>query len=208
MTKLEIITKAQLYLDDTSELSTAEFSDLFDKMYRKINRRLPWEGTKSEDTSETTSTSLPYVALPADFLYMTANANYTDSSWEAGRPVVYVGSNSVPYKVISWSDRRSYRDTKGYCYVDFANSRLYFTKQPAAAESVEFDYHAQQSALTDGLSPWFPAEYHDAIYHYMVADDFVIQHSDKAMSYQKENMQMAESIMSDMEYWNSQLVQI
>lgn len=207
MTKAEIITKAQLYLDDTSELSDQEFSDLFDKMYRKINRMVPWEGTKSEGTG-TTSTSLPYISLPSDFLFLTANANHTDSSYEAGRPVVYRGSDYSEYPVVSWSDRRQYRNHDGYAYVDFANSRLYFTKQPTVAEAVEFDYHAQQTALTDNDSPWFPAEYHDAIYHYMVSDDFMIQQSDKAKSYGPENWRAAEDIMDEMKYWNAQLVQM
>lgn len=207
MTKLEIITKAKLYLDDTSELSTQEFSDLFDKMYAKVTRMMPWEGTKKEGTG-TTSTSVPYIALASDFLYLTANNNYTSASEEAGLPVVYVGTTYTPHKVVSWSDRRKYRNQSGYCYVDFANLRLYFTKQPTAAEAVEYDYHAQQTALTDGDSPWFPSEFHDALYHYMVADDFVIQQSDKAKSYSKENWSNAEDIMSDMQYYNSQLVQI
>jgi len=206
MTKLEIITKAQLYLDDTSELSTQEFSDLFDKMYRKITRMMPWEGTKTEGTG-TTSTSVAYISLPSDFLYLTTNANHTTSDFEAEGPVVFRGTNYDEYGVVSWSDRRQYRNSNK-AYIDFTNSRLVFTVQPTVAESVEFDYHAQATALTDGDSPWFPAEFHDAIYHYMVADDFAIQQSDKAKSYAKENWRDAEDIMADMKYWNSQLVQI
>lgn len=206
MTKSELIVKAQLYLDDTSDLSSAEFSDLFDKMYRKVNSYLPWEGTKSEGTG-TTSTTVPYVALPSDFLYLTANANYTDSSEYASRPVVFRGTGYTPYEVVSWSDRRQYRqDSKAY--IDFANSRLYFTKQPTVAESVEFDYHAQQTALTDNDSPWFPEEYHDVLYHMMVSDDFIIQQSDKAKSYKSENDKIAKDYLEQMAWWNSQLVMI
>lgn len=207
MTKSEIIIKAQLYLDDTSELSTQEFSDLFDKIYRRINSDRPWEGTKKE-ASTTTSTTVSYVSLESDFLYLTANNNYTDSSYEADRPVVYRGTDYSPYQVVSWSDRRRYRNAEGYAYVDFANSRLYFTKQPTVAEAVEYDYHAQQAALATGEEPWFPAEYHDMIYHFMVADDFMIQQSDKAKSYARENLQMAQDYLDRMVYWNAQLVQI
>lgn len=207
MTKSEIITKAQLYLDDTSELSTQEFSDLFDKMYRKVNADRPWEGTKKE-ASTTTSASVPYVALESDFLYLTANHNFTDSSYEANRPVVFRGANYSPYKVVSWSDRRQYRDVENYAYVDFANSRLYFTKQPTVVEAVEYDYHAQQAALSNSESPWFPAEFHDMLYHFMVSDDFMIQHSDKAKSYASENWAAGNAILERMYYWNAQLVQM
>ena len=206
MTKSAIITKAQLYLDDTSELSTQEFSDLFDKMYRKVNSDRPWEGTKKEGTG-TTSTSVPYISLPADFLFLTQNYNYTDSSEYASRPVVFRGTTYTPYEVVSWSDRRQYREDNK-AYIDFANSRLYFTKQPTVAESVEFDYHAQKTALTNNDEPWFPDEYHDVLYHMMVADDFIIQQSDKAKSYRTENEKIAKDYLEQMAYWNSQLVQI
>ena len=207
MTKSEIIVKAQLYLDDMSELSTAEFSDLFDKMYRKVNSNRPWEGTKAEGTA-TTSTSLAYVALPSDFLFLTQNANYTDSSEAASRPVVFRGSSYRKYEVVSWDDRRQYRNSDAHAWIDFPNLRLYFSKTPNTAEAVEFDYHKQMPALIVSESPWFPAEYHDVIYHLMVADDFMIQHSDKAKSYRNDNLKAAQEYMEDMAYWNSQLVQL
>lgn len=207
MTKTEIITKAQLYLDDTSELSDAEFSDLFDKFYRLFNSSHTWEGTKKEGTA-TTSTSDPSVTLASDFLYLTANYNHTDSSYEANRPVVFRGSNYSPYEVVSWSDRRRYRNTEGFAYIDFPNSRLVFTKQPTKAEAVEYDYHAQQTALADDESPWFPEEYQDWLYHRMVSDDYMIQQSPKAKSYAAENRAAAEEIMNNAKYWNAQLVQI
>lgn len=207
MTKDEIITKAKLYLDDTSELSDDEFSDLFDKFYRIFNSSHTWEGTKAEGTG-TTSTTVPYISLASTFLYLTANNNHTDASYEAGRPVVFRGTTYKPYQVVSWSDRRAYRDQEGYAYIDFGNLRLYFTKQPTVAEAVEYDYHTQKAALTGSDSPWFPEEYHDWLYHRMVSDDFMIQQSDKAKSYAKENRAAAEEIMNNAKWQNSQLVQI
>lgn len=207
MTKSEIINKAQLYLDDTSELSTEEFSDLFDMKYRDINSRKPWEGTKKEG-SDTTSITVPYVALETDFLYLTANANYTTSNAEASRPVIFVGTDYRPYHVVSWSDRRQYRDVEGYAYIDFPNMRLVFTKQPTEAKPVEYDYHGSMTALTDNDEPWFPEEFHPWLFHEMVVDDFIIQQSDKARSYAQENSSMAERYYKNMCYWNSNLVQL
>ena len=194
-------------MDDSTELSSSEQSDLFDKMYRRVNADRPWEGTKREGTG-TTSTSVAYISLPSDFLFLTQNYNQTDSSYLAERPVVFRGTRYAPYHVVSWSDRRQYRDQDGYAYIDFPNSRLVFTKQPVIAEAVEFDYHAQQTALTDNDSPWWPEEYHDVLYHMMVVDDFIIQQSDKAKSYRTENEKIAKDYMEQMAYWNSQLVQI
>ena len=207
MTAAQLITKFELYLDDTTELSTQEELDLLNKVYRFWNSSHTWEGTKAE-FSDTTSTSVPYVALPTDFLYLTANHNYTDSSEEAGRPVVFRGTNYEPVKVVSWSDRRQYRDNSSYAYIDLPNSRLVFAKQPERAEAIEFDYHAQKAdlALTD--TPWFPSSYHDALFHFMAADDFIIQQSPKAKSYAQENTNAALNILNNAKYWNSQLIQI
>lgn len=206
MTKTQIITKAQLYLDDMSELSTAEFGDLFDKMYRKINTDRPWEGTKTEFSGITNGSD--YISLPADFLNLTANNNHTDSSYEAGRPVVFLGDTYNPLHVVSWSDRRQYRNSGRHAYVDIGASRLYFTTPAGAGQSVEFDYFRQMPVLGLSDSPWFPAEFHDALYHYMVSDDYMIQQSDKAKSYAGENRASGDQIMERMVMWNSRLVQI
>jgi len=207
MTAAQLITKFELYLDDTTELSTQEELDLLNKVYRFWNSAHTWEGTKAEFTG-TTSTSTPSVSLPSDFLYLTANNNGTDSSVEAGRPVIFRGANYSTYPVVSWSDRRQYRNNDGYAFIDFPNSKLTFTATPTKVEAVEFDYHAQKAdlALTD--TPWFPAEYQDALFHFMAADDFIIQQSPKAKSYKEENTNAALDILNNAKYWNSQLVQI
>lgn len=207
MTKQEIITKAQLYLDDTTDLSDAELSDLFDMKYRDLNSRKPWEGTKKVGTG-TTSTSVPYIALALDFLYLTQNANHTGSEYEAQRPVVYVGTTYEPYQVVSWSDRRSYRDQDGYAFIDWPNLRLQFTAQPTSAKAVEYDYHGTMTELGDAGVPWFPEEFHPWLFHEMVVDDFIIQQSDKAKSYAIENQQKADRYYNNMCYWNSNLVQM
>lgn len=206
MTKSEITDKAILYLDDSSELSTQEFSDLFDKCYRIVNSDRPWEGTKTAFTGTTTA-NVAFVTLPTNFLYLTANQNSEDQSDYASGPVVFRGTSFTPYPVVSWSDRRQYTN-QNRAYVDFANSKLFFTVTPTVAEAVEYDYHSQKTALTSTQTPWFPAEYHDAIYHLMVADDFIIQQSDKAKSYRQENLKAAKDIMESMQYWNSQLCMI
>ncbi len=206
MTKEFLINQAETYLDDMSELSSVEFETLFDKMYRKISTMRPWEGTKTEFTG-TTSGSVPYVALPSDFLYLTANANHTDSSYQAERPVIFVGSTYRPVEVVSFSDRRQYRDNNNYAYIDSANQQLVFTKQPAV-ETIEFDYHRAMPDLLLTEPPWFPEAYQPAIYHLMVSDNYIIMQSDKAKSYQRENEQKANDFLEEMAWWNSQLIQM
>lgn len=206
MTKQEIITRAQLYLDDTSDLSSQEVSDLFDIKYAEYNSRKPWEGTKKNATG-TTSTTLPYVTLPTDFRYLVQNANYTSSNYASSRPVVFLGTDYRAYEVVSWSDRRQYLNRDGFAYIDIANSRLYFTAQPTVAESYEFDYHSAMPVLGLSDSPWFPYEFHPVLFHEMVVDDFIIQQSDKAKSYQIENQSLAKKYFNNHEYQNSHLIQ-
>lgn len=205
-TKLSLITRFDLYMDDTSDLSSTETGTLFDKIYNKVSAERPWEGTKKE-ASGTTSTSVPYVSLPSDFSYLVSNQNWTRSGEYGSGPAILVGPTYTPYKVVNWSDRRQYRDADGICYIDFANSRLYFAKQPASALAYEFDYHATPVALADGDSPWFPEQFHDVIYHGMCVDSFMIQQSDKAKSYAKEHQQQYQAYMDSMAFWNANLIQ-
>lgn len=206
MTGQEIITAFELQVSDLTELSSVEELALLNKVYKKVMRLKPWEITKKQ-ASGTLSTTVPYVALPADFAFLTQNNNYTESSEYAGRPVVFVGSDYTPYKVVSWSDRRQYRNSSNVCYVDIANLRLYFTVQPTVASSYEFDYHAVPADLATNTSPVFPTDFHPMLVHLMASEDFVLQLSDKAKSYAPENTTKAASYLADMNYWNAQLVQ-
>lgn len=209
MTKQQIITKFELFMDDTTDLSSQEESDLFDKIYAMVCNDRPWEFLKKA-ASGTLSTSLPYVTLPTDFGYLTSNSNYTQTSDEASNPVVFVskdgGITFAPYRLVSWSDRRQYRNQDGYCYVDVPNSRLVFTAQPTGAWSYEFDYKAYATALALGGTPLFPSDYHDIIYHGMCVDDNIIQQSDKAKSYLAENQAKFTGYLSSMQYWNANLI--
>jgi hypothetical protein len=207
MTKDAIIAKYRLFIDDTSDLSDQEESDLFDKVYQELMSDRPWEILKVSYAG-TQSTTVPYVALPSDFGYLTQNHNYTQDNQYSDRPVVFVGTNYDPYSVINFSDRRQYRNQSGYAYIDIVNSRLYFTKQPTTANAIEYDYCKVPAALTGSGSPVFPARFHDILYHLMVTDGFIIQQSEKAKSYAGENMERAEQIKQQMAFWNAQLVQI
>lgn len=206
-TAQETITDFELYIDDMTELSSTEELALYNRVYKKIASLKAWELFKKAATG-TTSTTVPYIALPSDFTYMAQNYNYTESaSNEASNPVVFVGSTYKPYKVVSWSDRRQYLNQDNVCYVDIVNSRLYFAKQPTAAESVEYDYIATPADLVLADTPILPTRFQPMIFHGMCIDDFIIQMSDKAKSYKKEHEEKFKSYYDDMCYWNSRLVQ-
>lgn len=207
MNTTEIFRQFELQVDDTTELSSDEELIILNRVYRRILGERAWEFLKKEFTG-TTSTTLPYVSLPSDFKALSYNANFTDSSEYSYRPVVFVGPEYSKYQVVSWSDRRQYRDQDGYCYVDIVNNRLYFTKQPTEEKSIEFDYVYNPATLVAGDTPIIPARYHDAFVYGMAIDDAIIQQSDKAKSYAPENASKYKAVIDDMALWNSQLVQI
>ena len=205
MTKAETITKFELYMDDTSELSSVEVGALYDKIVYIISDNRPWEVLKSPHSGTTDGTV--NVALPSDFAYLTQNDNYTDSSYAAERPVVYVGTNNKEYQVVSWSDRRNYRDQDNICWIDIANSNLVFAVAPSSGQAIEFDYITIPEVTADGASSWIPTRFDPVIYHGMCVDDFVIQQSEKAKSYAGENERMFKDYISSMALWNSNLIQ-
>lgn len=194
MTKAEIITKFELYMDDMSELSTTESEELFDKIYTRVNTDRPWEGTKQEYSGTGA------VTLPSDFLYMVQNYNYTDESYGGSNPVVFV--DDVAVKVVSWSDRNRY--TTGVAYVNIRDNTLDFTDS-VAGKTVVFDYISSMPTLLTTESPWFPSTFHDVIYHGMCADAFQIMQADKNKSYAAEHMKHYKDYIDNMALWNARL---
>lgn len=198
-TTADIIRLFELYAGDETELSSTEEIDLANKIYNQILEEFEWEFLKKTATG-TLSTSVPYVTAPADFRSFVKN-------YENNKKVIYVGTNYEPYEVIPFGDRRQYRNNKGYAYYDALNSRIYFTSQPTATDSYEFDYFHVPALLTvsPNSAPIFPVRYWDAIYHGMQIDNDIIQLSDKARREYAENKSRYEDILSKMSRWNATL---
>lgn len=194
----EIIAKFNLYVDDSSELSSTEELALLNKIYRKVLDEKDWEFLKKEYAG-TTSTSVPYIDLPSDFKSITVN--YNDDT-DGPEQVVFVGSNFQRKYLIPFAERRLHRDADGWVYIDARQSRLYFTKQPTSAEAVEYDYIYNPDNLTTGTSPVFPERFHDILVHGMVVDFYSIEQTEKDRSYYKENLVAYEDYLERMGRWN------
>ena len=199
MTAQQIIDFFHLLMDDTSDLSTAEELIVLNKIYKKICIK-PYEFLKVEEAG-TLSASDTYVALPADFLMIPDNIVDHDSPKK-----VYVGSDNRIYNVINFADRRSYKDTDGFCYIDFANQRLTFTLQPKA-EAYSYDYIYIPADLAIGDTPVIPV-CQEVLAYGLATDSYIIQQFPKAQSYANENMAKFNSLLNDIDYYNSNLVNI
>ena len=199
MTAQQIIDFFHLLMDDTSDLSTSEELIVLNKIHKKICIK-PYEFLKIEKAG-TLSASDTYVALPADFLMIPDNIVDHDSPKK-----VYVGSDSRLYEVINFSDRRDYVDTDGYCYIDFANQHLVFTKQPIA-EAYSYDYIYIPADLAVGDTPKIPV-CQEIIAYGMSVDSYILQQFPKMQSYQRENQAKFDSLLEEIDFYNSNLINI
>ena len=187
----DIIARYNLQVDDASELSSDEELSLAQEVYDEIANDRPWEWLKATYTG-TTSTSVPYIALPSDFKQISPNKD--------NNSVVFVGSDYSEYKVIPFSSRRDYRDMSGFCYIDVANSRLYFTLQPTSAMAVEYDYIKRPAALTLATAPLVTTDQFGKLIAYGMAAKFSnIEQSEKDSSYQRENSVQYARLLSDLQ---------
>ena len=210
----QLITKFNLQVDDASELSDTEALDLANDVYQEIQDDRPWEWLKVPFIGNT-SVSVPYIALPADFKEVAPNysglqnGSFNNLGVPAGYrapvytnatnfPVVFVGTNFTPYRIIPYSDRRNYRNTDGFCYIDIPNAQLVFTLQPTSVQAVEFDYIKVAAALATNTSPLFRTGYHKIIAFGMAVKFNPIEQTDKSTSYMQENQDKYHKLLSDM----------
>ena len=186
LTTADIISRYNLQVDDSSELSSDEELALANEVYNTICNDRPWEWLKKTYTG-VTSITVPYVALPADFKELSPNSDY--------KSVVFVGTDRSRYIVVPLSSRRDYYNTDGYCYIDIPNQRLYFMKQPTEVKDIEYDYVSYPAALTLGTSPLFNSSYHEMISYGMAAKFSNIDQEDKSKSYKTDNKKEYDDFM-------------
>lgn len=195
----------RLFMDDTSDLSSSEEISLMDKIYQLVSQEMDWEKLKKPYSGTTSGTTL---ALPTGFSGLSENADYSENGEYGNAPVIYVGDDYTPYKVVSFSDRRMYRDQGNIAYIDIANDNLVFATDPGV-KAVEYDYMEEPTALSDTDDTfWFPDKFAHILYHGMCADSFVIQQSEKARSYRDEHLSSYNMFLNNMKSWNFKLVQM
>lgn len=192
-----IIERFRLQVDDATELSSDEEVALANEVYNEICNDRPWEWLKGE-ASGTTSTSVPYIALPSDFKELAPN-KYLKS-------VVFVGSDYQEYTVVPFSARREHRDQDGFCYIDVPNQRLVFTKQPTEAKAVEFDYIKKPTDLTTSTEPVLTTAQFGNLIAYGMAKRFPsIEQAEKGTSYAGENAAEYKRILTDLQFEDSNI---
>lgn len=191
----EIISIFELYLDDTTELSSAEELSLANRIYKKICRARPWEFLKKEASGSIVN---GVITLPTDFAFLVDNGNL-----DTGYKVIYVGTNKDPYKIVNYSERNQHIGQSNVAYVDLGASQI-ITMLPVNS-TYTFDYIKIPADLTLATSPVFPIA-HEIIAWGMAVDGYIIQQFPKANSYLGENQAKYNSDLADLAYYNSQLI--
>lgn len=212
MTIDNIITQFEMQVSDTTELATTEEYIVANRVYNTIANDRPWEWLKIQASGAILQDNTGYyITVPSDFAYFIENNTTSENNRNINNnttpKVIFVGSNYTPYQIINFSDRRQYRNDNNYVYYDAVNNAIRFTGIPIAM-TYEFDYIKTPATLETGMSPFFPAQFHDLIVYGMAVDDQIIQLSPRATSYAPENQAKYQALLSAMKYRNAQLIQI
>jgi hypothetical protein len=192
-----IIERFNLQVDDATTLSSTEELALAQEVYNEVCADRPWEFLKKTATG-TMSTSVSYIALPSDFKMFSPNLDE--------RSVIFVGTDYDEYIVVAFSDRREYRNMDGYVYLDMVNRRLYFTKQPTVAKTIEYDYIKLPATLTLSTAPEVTTDSFGNLIAYGMARRFPnMEQAEKGTSYANENEREYDRILTNLQLEDAHL---
>lgn len=202
-----IITGFELQVNDVTELSSTEELSILNRVYIKICVSRPWLfSIKASAGSISQDATGYYITKPDGFYSFIEDANFTqnNTSYQGNTnpKVIFVGTDLTPYTIVNYMDRRQYRDKAGYAYLDLTADKIYFTGTPAQM-TYEFDYVSVPELLTLTDYPIFPGQFHDMLEYAMAVENDILQLSEKARSYQKENQEKLDENYTNMAYWNA-----
>jgi hypothetical protein len=185
----DIIQKFELFIGDSTELSTTEEVDLAQKIYNKILDSDEWEFLKKEATGTISGTE---ITQPADFKQLTSAQR------------IYIGTNRKEFIQVPFERRREFANQNGFFYYDARQEKFIFTV--SQSDTYSFDYVYVPEALdTTTSNPVFPVRFWDMVYHGMCVDSDIINLSDKARSYAQLNESKYASILANMQSWNKKI---
>lgn len=208
----DIIEKFELQVNDLTELSTEEETDLANDKYNVICDDRPWLFLRRPATGALaydSTVSMWYAPVPADFKQFCIDDQYTDNTIEVdnnAEPIaIYVGANKDRYQVINYSDRRRYNSRGGVAYLDPVQNKIYFPVAPSDTSIYDFDYIIIPPDLVDGDDePLFPIRFRILIVYLMAMDNDVLQRSSAANSQAGQNNALYQSRLGDMQLWDAE----
>ncbi len=206
----EAITQFELQVNDVTELSTSEELIVLNRIYQRVCDDRPWEFLKTNATGTMSGSGVDgyYITVPSDFAYFYENYNWTDNSYSTQLnrtpKVIFVGTTKTPYSIINYSDRQQYLGSTGYAYVDWGNSKIYFTGTPVST-TYSMDYIKTPATLVAGSTILIPERFCPILIYGMSTENEIIQLSDKAKSYAQENLDLYTEYLGMLALWDSRL---
>lgn len=188
-TTQDIISKFELFIGDSTELSTTEEVDLVQKVCTKIYNSDEWEFLKKEATGTINGTE---ISQPSDF----------DRNLSVQR--IYIGTNKREFIQVPFDRRREFDNQNGYFYYDARQGKFIFTVAQNDTYSYDYLYIPETVDLVSS-NPVMPVRFYDMVYHAMCLDSDIINLSDKARSYAQVNEAKYASILADMQSWNKKI---
>lgn len=185
----DIIQKFELFIGDSTELSTTEEVDLVQKVCTKIYNSDEWEFLKKEATGTINGTE---ISQPSDF----------DRNLSVQR--IYIGTNKREFIQVPFDRRREFDNQNGYFYYDARQGKFIFTVAQNDTYSYDYLYIPETVDLVSS-NPVMPVRFYDMVYHAMCLDSDIINLSDKARSYAQVNEAKYASILADMQSWNKKI---
>ena len=161
MTVQQIIDTFRTNTDQQDDLTDAEALALAQAALDEFYAERDWEFLRKTVTGTLDTTNTEY-SLPTDFQNLIENHVPSDnpllSYRNAGdaRKVLYVGADYEAYPFITMANRRTYRDSRGFAYIDFRQSNFVLTKVEQTSRSYEFDYTYKPADVTTASTPVVP----------------------------------------------------
>lgn len=206
----EAITQFELQVNDVTELSSSEELVILNRIYQRVCNDRPWAFLKTNTTGTLSGSGVDgyYITIPSDFAYFYENLNWTDNSYSTQinrtPKAIFIGSNRAPYYIVNYDDRNQYLGSTGYAYVDWGNSKIYFTGTPVST-TYSMDYIKVPATLTSGATILIPDRFAPILVYGMSSENEIIQLSDKARSYQIENLDLYDQYLADLALWDARL---
>lgn len=206
----EIIQTFELQVNDVTELSSDEELKLLNRVYMRLCTCRPWEILKTSVSGAILSdTEGYYITKPEDFLFFVENNQTTQNNDtvdnNASPKVVFIGTQFTPFQIVNYSDRRQYRNGGNYAYIDLGQNKIRLIGTPLEL-IYEFDYYKMPALLTITDYPVFPGTFHDMFSYAMASENDILQLSDKARAYLKENQAKYDEDVLNLKYWNANLL--
>lgn len=173
----EIITKFELYTDDTTELSTAEELELANDKLRLIYQEKDWEFLRKvfSGTTETDGS----INLPSDFDDLMPNHTSDETDNFPNEKVIYSNDKKTIHKLIPQGTRNHYLNDSSICWINRTTNKIEFGASIGSGASVEFDYKHIPTDITINDTPILPSQFHKMIVFAMLLDDDIIQKTDR-----------------------------